>query len=135
LYTIFNADQSERLYSAVTYVWLLNEICWILTNFVYPARFDLQIDLIAKCMSFLADQKHTTLLDELDQCTVFRPMYHHLLPLYGISLADQSVAQLPFTFAYEFTKDVGHTSRYGLPSLHKQITRPTSNTSLIIHSC
>jgi hypothetical protein len=39
-------------------------------------------------------------------------MYHHLLPVYGIGLADQDTAKLPFTFSSDFSKDVGFSTRY-----------------------
>jgi hypothetical protein len=35
-----------------------------------------------------------------------------LLPVYGIGLADQDIAKLPFTFSSEFSKDVGFSTRY-----------------------
>jgi hypothetical protein len=45
-YTELNADQRERFYAAVTCVWLLNEIRWVLTNFAYPANFTVQIEIL-----------------------------------------------------------------------------------------
>jgi hypothetical protein len=111
-YTKLNSDQRARFYSAVIYVWLLNEIRWVLTNFAYPTRFDVQILLLEICKDSISAQRRVSLLDELDQIAVFKFMYHHLLPVHSAFLGDQTVAQLPFTFATNFTKDTGYTSRY-----------------------
>jgi hypothetical protein len=111
-YKKLNADQRGRFYSAVTYVWLMNEIRWLFTNFQYPARFDVQIELLETCKFCVSDQIRVPLLDELDDYALFRFMYHHLLPVYGIGLADQDIAKLPFTFSSEFSKDVGFSTRY-----------------------
>jgi hypothetical protein len=111
-YTRLNADQRARFYSAVIYVWLLNEIRWVLTNFAYPVGFDVQILLLESCKEAISAQRRVSLLDELDYIAIFKFMYHHLLPVYSTFLADETIAQLPFTFATDFTKDPGYTSRY-----------------------
>lgn len=111
-YTALNADQRARFYSAVTCVWLLNEIRWVFTNVTYPTRFDVQRKLLEACKEKFSGQRRMPLLDELDQYAVFKFMYHHLLPMYSTSLADEGVANLPFTFSTNFNKDFGYTSRY-----------------------
>jgi hypothetical protein len=111
-YTAFNADQRARFHSAVTCIWLLNEIRWVLTNFAYPARFGIQVLLLENCKELISDQRRVPLLDEMDQYAVHKFMYHHLLPLYGTFLADREVARLPFTYVSDLTKDAVYTSRY-----------------------
>jgi hypothetical protein len=111
-YTDLNADQRARFHAAVTYVWLLNEIRWVLTNFAYPVRFSVQIRLLEKCKAQIAGQRREALLDELDQHAVFKFMYHHLLPLHGLQLGDGTISELPFTFASDFTKGPAQFSRY-----------------------
>jgi hypothetical protein len=71
-YKMLNADQRARFYSAVIYVWLMNEIRWIFTNFQYPARFDVQIQLLETCKCCMSGQRRVPLLDELDEYAVFR---------------------------------------------------------------
>lgn len=115
VYRRLNADQRGRFYSAVTYVWLLNEIRWVLTNFQYPVRFDVQIQLLETCKDSMSNQGRVPLLDDLDQHAVFQFMYHHLLPVYGLGLSDQDIAKLPFTFSSDFSKDIGSTTRYVEP--------------------
>jgi hypothetical protein len=111
-YTRLNADQRARFYSAVIYVWLLNEVRWVLTNFAYPVNFDVQVLLLESCKESITAQRRTSLLDELDHIAVFKFMYHHLLPVYSTFLGDQTITQLPFTFATDFIKDPGYTSKY-----------------------
>lgn len=111
-YKALNADQRARFYAAVTHVWLLNEIRWTFTNFTYPTRFDVQIQLLENCKENIARQRLEPLLDELDQYAVFRFMYHHILPVYGACLADGNVERLPFTFSSSFNKDFGFTTRF-----------------------
>lgn len=110
-YKALNADERARFHAAVTHVWLMNEIRWVLTHFAYPTRFDVQIHLLENCKDNIAKQRREPLLDELDQYAVFRFMYHHLLPVHGAYLADEDIAQLPFTFSSNFTKDFGFTTR------------------------
>ncbi|KAH7385768.1 hypothetical protein BKA66DRAFT_415912 [Pyrenochaeta sp. MPI-SDFR-AT-0127] len=110
-YTKFNSDQRARFYSAVVCVWLLNEIRWVLTNFAFPARFDLQVLLLENCKVDISKQMNTPLLDQLDQYTVHAFMYHHLLPLYGSFLADRNSSKLPLTFYSDFIKDSTHCTR------------------------
>jgi hypothetical protein len=110
-YKTLNADQRARFYSAVTYVWLINELRWMLTNFNYPSRFDVQIILLENCKDNLSGQRREPLLDELDQYAIFRFMYHHLLPVNGVFLADKGITGLPFTFSSHFSKDFGYTTR------------------------
>jgi hypothetical protein len=111
-YTHLNSDQRGRFYSAVIYVWLLNEIRWVLTNFAFPVSFDVQIRLLESIKESLSTQRRESLLDELDHYAVFRFMYHHLLPVYSTYLEDREIAKLPFTFSSNFTRDPGHTARY-----------------------
>jgi hypothetical protein len=115
-YTKLNADQRARFHTAVTCVWLLNEIRWALTNFAYPVRFNIQVRLLEMCKAQIATLRREKLLDELDQHAMFKFIYHHLLPLHGFHLADRTVSKLPFTFASDFTKDVAQCSRYDLPA-------------------
>jgi len=118
-YTTLKADQRARFHAAVTCIWLLNEIRWALTNFTYPIRFDVQVRLLEMCKAQIVGLRREELLDELDQQAMFKFIYHHLLPLHGLHLADNKVPQLPFTFASDFKKDVAQSSRYDLrePSL------------------
>jgi hypothetical protein len=111
-YKTLNADQRGRFYSAVTYVWLVNELRWVLTNFNYPSRFDVQIILLENCKDNLSGQRREPMLDELDQYAMFKFIYHHLLPVNGVFLADKGIAGLPFTFSSHFSKDFGYTTRY-----------------------
>jgi hypothetical protein len=118
-YHSLNADQRARFHSAVTNIWLLNEIQWVLTNFHYPARFDLQVRILEECKTHIESKKQTPLLDELDRLSVMKFIYHHLLPLHSTFLADRDSSKLPFTFAAEgFTKDVCHCSKYVRPIPH-----------------
>lgn len=111
-YTTLNSDHRARFYSAIICVWLLNEVRWVLANFHYPGRFDLQIRVLETCKENIFERSREPLLDELDQYAVFRFMYHHLLPVYGLSLAEQDISKLPFTFSSDFGKDQGYTARY-----------------------
>jgi hypothetical protein len=112
LYGKLNADQRARFYAAVSYVWLLNEIRWFLTNFVYPIRFDVQVAMLQNAKEYLKGQRHVPLLDEIDNCAVFKFLYHHLLPLHGTALADRDSSKLPFTFSSDSTEDGSHSARY-----------------------
>ena len=116
-YTALNSDQRARLHAAVTCVWLLNEIRWVLTNFAYPSRFDVQVLLLEKCRKYINKQRRIPVLDELDRYAVFKFIYHHLLPLYGSCLVDRDICKLPFTLAGDFTKDAVHGARYVLLSI------------------
>jgi hypothetical protein len=111
LYTSLDADQRGRFHAAVTSVWLLNEIRWVLTNFLYPAGFLVQVDILETCKRNITKEEGTPLLDDLDRYAVFAFMYHHLLPLHGTFLADGNSGQLPFTFDSDFSKDRPHCTR------------------------
>ncbi|KAG9186713.1 hypothetical protein G6011_09821 [Alternaria panax] len=110
-YNKFNADQRGRFYGAVVGVWLLNEIRWVLTNFAYPANFTIQIEILEALKARIELEACTPLLDELDRHAVFAFMYHHLLPLHALFLADGNSSKLPFTFVSDFSKDTGHCTR------------------------
>ncbi|KAF7676764.1 hypothetical protein GT037_004976 [Alternaria burnsii] len=110
-YTELNADQRERFYAAITCVWLLNEIRWVLTNFAYPANFTVQIEILGALKARIEWETRTPLLDELDRHAVFTFMYHHLIPLHALFMADASSSKLPFTFASDFSKDTAHCTR------------------------
>ncbi|KAF2833332.1 hypothetical protein CC86DRAFT_8359 [Ophiobolus disseminans] len=110
-YTAFTADQRARFHSALTCVWLLNEIRWVFTNFVFPTRFSVQVSLLETCKINIGSQSRISVLEELDQHAVFKFMYHHLLPIYGTCLQDRNLSMLPFTFSSDFTKDRGHSAR------------------------
>ncbi|KAH3906174.1 hypothetical protein HBH56_209480 [Parastagonospora nodorum] len=110
-YMTLNSDQRARFYSAVICVWLFNEVRWVLANFQYPGRLDLQIHVLETCKEHIFERNSEPLMDELDQHAVFRFMYHHLLPVYGLSLAEQDISKLPFTFSSDFSKDQGFTAR------------------------
>jgi hypothetical protein len=137
-YNKFNADQRGRFYAAVVCVWLLNEIRWVLTNFAYPANFTIQIEILESLKSRIEREARTPLLDELDRHAVFSFMYHHVLPLHALFLADANSSKLPFTFASDFSKDGAHCTRYSCSthpparsvsadSCNKQITPTLSN--------
>jgi hypothetical protein len=116
-YTRLNSDQRGRFYSAIIYVWLLNEIRWVLTNFTFPARFDVQIKLLESIKESVSAQRHVSLLDELDHYAVFKFIYHHLLPVYSTYSEGKEIARLPFTFSSNFTSDPGYSARYVQPHM------------------
>jgi hypothetical protein len=128
-YTRLNPDQRGRFYSAVIYVWLLNEIRWVLTNFTFPARFDVQIKMLERIKESISAQRRISLLDELDHYAVFKFMYHHLLPVYSTYLEDKEIARLPFTFTSNLTSDTGYSARY-VQTTHHRFARATSHTDL-----
>ncbi|PSN73189.1 hypothetical protein BS50DRAFT_483486 [Corynespora cassiicola Philippines] len=98
-YTGFNTDQKGRFHAAVTYIWLLNELRWALTNYTWPSRtFASPAKAAHTAMEHLSQQQHTSMLDELDQYAMYRFLYHHLLPVHGAVFADQDSAKLPLTF-------------------------------------
>lgn len=105
-YTSFNVDQRNRFYAAITSVWLLNEIRWVLAQFEYPsASFVLQVKLLTACKQWVAKQSATPLLDDLDRNAVFRFLYHYVLPIYGRFLADRCDSTLPLTFSSNIGQD------------------------------
>jgi hypothetical protein len=55
-YTRLNSDQRARFYSAVIYVWPLNEIQWVLTNSDFPTPFNVQILLLETCKESISAQ-------------------------------------------------------------------------------
>jgi hypothetical protein len=110
-YAKLNPDQRGRLYSAVTFVWILNELRWVLTNFVHPSRSNRHVEILNGCRADLTDLCHHPVLDQLDQRAVFTFMYHHLLPLHSPLLQDQDSSTLPFTFATEWQTTAAQSSR------------------------
>jgi hypothetical protein len=116
-YTRLNSDQRGRFYSAVIYVWLLNEIRWVLTNLTFPARFDVQIKLLEGIKESVSAQRQVSLLDELDHYAVFKFIYHHLLPVYSTHSEGKEIAKLPFTFSSNLTTDPGYSARYVQPHI------------------
>jgi hypothetical protein len=117
-YNKLNSDQRGRLYSAITFVWILNELRWVLTNFQYPLRSYRYLQILSKCRADLIDLSHNPVLDQLDQHAVFSFMYHHLLPLHSPVLQEQDSSRLPFTFTTEPHVNSVHwqASRYALSS-------------------
>ncbi|KAF2691361.1 hypothetical protein K458DRAFT_426689 [Lentithecium fluviatile CBS 122367] len=105
-YTRFNADQRSRFYNAVTSVWLLNEIRWVLTHFEHPApSFVLQLRLLDSCKDWIGRQTAVPLLDDLDRHAVFKFLYHHLLPTHGRFLADRGPPTVPLAFPLRRDQD------------------------------
>jgi hypothetical protein len=113
-YINFNADQRGRFYSAVTFVWVLNELRWMLTNFVYPAPTQRHEALLDRCKSNLQSLCHKPVLDQLDQHAIFAFMYHHTLPLQSSVLQDQNSSKLPLTFSSEYQMEATQNLRYAL---------------------
>ncbi|KAF2631999.1 hypothetical protein BU25DRAFT_406521 [Macroventuria anomochaeta] len=111
-YTKLNSDQRGRFHSAVTFVWILNELRWVLTNFVYPSRSHRHIQILDRCRADFTGLCHNPLLDQLDQHAVFAFMYHHLLPLHSPVLQDQNSSKLPLTFNTEWLTDGAQSSKF-----------------------
>ncbi|KAF2029419.1 hypothetical protein EK21DRAFT_67846, partial [Setomelanomma holmii] len=110
-YTTFRTDHRARFHAAITHVWLLNELRWILTNFAYPSRFDVQVAMLEMAKQNLRDQRREPLLDELDSHAIFKFIYHHLFPLHSHTLADRDSSSLPFTFSTDFQTDPAYSAR------------------------
>lgn len=110
-YTKLNPDQRGRLHSAIAFVWILNELRWVLTNFAYPSRSYRHIQILDKCRAGLTDLCHNPVLDQLDQHAVFSFMYHHLLPLHSPALQDRNSSRLPFTFSTDWHTNGAYSSR------------------------
>lgn len=107
-----NQDQKGRFYAAVTKIWLMNEIRWVLANFAYPANnFQVPLGILDICMDKLVRQVETPLLDYLDQYAIYTFLYQHLLPLHLPALADQCSSILPFTYSSDLEKDPGYSTR------------------------
>lgn len=123
-YTQMNPDQSGRLYSAIVFIWILNELRWALTNFQYPLRSYRYIEILDRCRADLTQVSHNPVLDQLDQYAVFSFMYHHLLPLHSPVLQEQNSSKLPFTF----------TPECHIAGVHWQATRYVL-TGQTLHSC
>ncbi|KAF1364750.1 hypothetical protein EJ07DRAFT_57319, partial [Lizonia empirigonia] len=107
-----NQDQRGRFYSAVTFVWVLNELRWVLTNFAHSTRSSRHLELLDRCRRDLTGLEYNALLDQLDQHSVFTFMYHHLLSLHSPVLQDQASSKLPFTFTTQWQKDDVQPSRF-----------------------
>jgi hypothetical protein len=136
-YTCLNADQRGRFYSAVTFIWILNEIRWMLTNFLYPTQTYRHTALLDCCKANLTTLCHNHILDQLDQFAVFTFMYHHLLPLHSPVLQDQDSSKLPLTFNIERGEDATQSSQYVLPvscSLTADCCRSFSQTNYSLDS-
>lgn len=123
-YTQLNPDQSGRLYSAIVFIWILNELRWVLTNFQYPLRSHRYIGILDKCRADLIQLAHNPVLDQLDRYAVFTFMYHHLLPLHSPVLQEQNSSNLPLTF----------TTGYHIAGVHWQAARYVL-TGQILHAC
>lgn len=114
-YTRFNPDQRGRFYSAVIFVWILNELRWVLTSFVDPFRSYRHVTLLESCRADLTSLCHNPVLDELDRHSIFSFLYHHLLPLHSPVLQDQDSSKLPLTFHTEWENKDAQSSRYAYP--------------------
>ena len=111
-YNDLNTDQRSRFYAAVIHVWLLNEVRWVLTHFVYPTGFGVQIQILENCKALLAKEQATPLLDSLERDSMFKFLYHHLLPRHILFLADRDSSKLPFTFKRDVSGDKNYCIRY-----------------------
>lgn len=100
-YVKLNPDQRGRLHSAIIFVWILNELRWVLTNFQFPLRSYRYIEILDKCKADLTELPHVPVLDQLDRYAVFSFMYHHLLPVHSPVLQGHNSSKLPFTFTTE----------------------------------
>jgi hypothetical protein len=101
-YTDLDAHQKGRFHAAVTGLWLLNEIRWILTNFTQPpSNLSPLLITLDKCKVHIAKQSETAVLDDLDRYAMHSFLYHHLLPVHSQVLADQCSSKLPLTFRLE----------------------------------
>jgi hypothetical protein len=112
-YTELSPDQRGRLYSAIIFVWILNELRWVLMNFQFPLRSYRYIEILDKCRADLTELSQNPVLDQLDQYAVFSFVYHHLLPLHSPVLQEQNSSELPFTF----------TTDYHIAGVNRQATR------------
>ncbi|KAH6614937.1 hypothetical protein C7974DRAFT_402938 [Boeremia exigua] len=111
-HTKLNPDQRGRFYSAITFVWVLNELRWVLTNFIFPSRSTRLNDILDRCRADLTNRCHNPLLDQLDQHAVFTFMYHHLLPLHSPVLQDQNSSKLPLTLNTDWMTDGAQSARF-----------------------
>ncbi|KAF2267054.1 hypothetical protein CC78DRAFT_103098 [Lojkania enalia] len=112
-YLNLDADQEGRFYTAIITIWLMNEVRWILTHFVYPSpSFDVPLKLLQECKNQLKSQAVNPLLDQLETLSMYQFMYQHLLPLHLPALADQNSSKLPFTYSSDLSKEPEHSARF-----------------------
>lgn len=110
-YTELNRDQRGRFYSAIVFVWILNELRWVLTNFDYRHPNRSLVQILERCRNDLTDRLHEPVLDQLDQQAAFTFMYHHLLPKHSPALQDQNSSKLPLTFSTASSVDGTYYAR------------------------
>ncbi|KAF2002892.1 hypothetical protein P154DRAFT_461872, partial [Amniculicola lignicola CBS 123094] len=99
-YTSLNSDQIARFHAAITCLWVVNEVRWVLAQFTYPSdRFDAPAQLMMGFRKDLEERVKTPLLDEIDVYAMYQFLYHHVLPLHAHVLSDQPSTRLPLTFS------------------------------------
>lgn len=112
-YNSFNADQTARFYSAITGLWLLNEIRWVFAQFKYPHHnFYVPLRILDVCKGHLASQAQTPLLDQLDLYSVYTFLYQHLLPLNMMPFSDQNSCELPLTYPSNLQSTAEYNARF-----------------------
>jgi hypothetical protein len=111
-YTDLDTDQKGRFHVAVTGLWLLNEIRWILTNFTHqPNTLSSLLIILDKCHEHIAKQSQTPVLDDLDRYAMHSFLYHRLLPTHSQVLADQCSSKLPLTFPSKLEDEPIYSTR------------------------
>ncbi|KAF2189719.1 hypothetical protein K469DRAFT_561973 [Zopfia rhizophila CBS 207.26] len=110
-YRTLNADQTARFHAAITSLWVLSEIRWVLALFQTPSNFLLPLLILRKCKEHIERQTHIPLLDELDRLSIHKFLYHHLLPLHSRALTDQTSSELPLTFPSDLQESHNHGAR------------------------
>lgn len=98
-YTELNRDQRGRFYSAIVFVWILNELRWALTNFDHRSPNLCLVRILERSRKDLTKRQHEPVLDQLDQHAAFTFIYHHLLPKHSPAMQDQNSSKLPLTFS------------------------------------
>ena len=110
-YTWLNRDQRGRFYSAIVFVWTLNELRWILTNFDQRFPNRRLVEILERSGKDLSDRQHEPVLDQLDQHAAFTFIYHHLLPKHSPALQALNSSKLPLTFSITSSVDGKYCAR------------------------
>jgi hypothetical protein len=112
--------QRYRFYTAITGVWLINEINWIFTFVRSLARCRIDVGFVQWLESWIRKKSMSPLRDELDRLKMFKFLYEHLLPLHAGAMADRvvgpDISALPLTFqsGWDLELDNPHKTRYVL---------------------
>ncbi|EON61313.1 hypothetical protein W97_00526 [Coniosporium apollinis CBS 100218] len=93
----FDAEQKQRFYRALTYLWLLGEYRWLLSHDHDQIRFDaaIKVDFDRKLQSHVREplanfkQEDRAMLDALDALDVFEYLYTSLFPAHSSVIGTQ----------------------------------------------